>query len=100
MTQIGSFTRNADGSYTGSIKTLAFDVKARLVPSDSDLMLATNGAGEERAKLTSAGHVIYSSSRAVPTALSRKHHGSTRAEIATRSGIRVSMGNATKVQCS
>ena len=35
MTQIGSFTRNPDGSYAGSIKTLAFDVKARLVPSDS-----------------------------------------------------------------
>ena len=35
MTQIGSFTRNTDGSYTGSIKTLAFDVKARLVPSKS-----------------------------------------------------------------
>ena len=34
MTQIGSFTRNPDGTYTGSIKTLAFDVKARLVPSD------------------------------------------------------------------
>lgn len=34
MTQIGSFTRNPDGSYTGTIKTLAFDVKARLVPSD------------------------------------------------------------------
>jgi len=31
MTQIGSFTRNPDGSYAGSIKTLAFDVKARLV---------------------------------------------------------------------
>ena len=34
MTQIGSFTRNADGSYTGTIKTLAIDAKARLVPSD------------------------------------------------------------------
>ncbi|MEI8703489.1 DUF736 domain-containing protein [Mesorhizobium sp. ISC15] len=34
MTQIGSFTRGADGIYTGTIKTLAFDVKARLVPSD------------------------------------------------------------------
>lgn len=34
MTKIGSFTRSADGSYTGTIKTLAFDVKARFVPSD------------------------------------------------------------------
>ncbi len=32
--QIGTFTRSNDGSFTGSIKTLAFDVKARLVPSD------------------------------------------------------------------
>jgi uncharacterized protein (DUF736 family) len=34
MTQIGSFTRSADGSYTGTIKTLAINVQARLVPSD------------------------------------------------------------------
>jgi hypothetical protein len=32
--QIGAFTRSNDGSFTGSIKTLAFDVEARLVPSD------------------------------------------------------------------
>jgi uncharacterized protein (DUF736 family) len=34
MSQIGSFTRSNDGTYTGTIKTLAIDVKARLVPSD------------------------------------------------------------------
>ncbi|WP_319799045.1 DUF736 domain-containing protein [Nitrobacter sp.] len=34
MSQIGSFTRSNDGTYTGSIKTLAIDVKARLVPSE------------------------------------------------------------------
>ena len=34
MTQIGSFARNSDGSYTGTIKTLAFNVQARLIPSD------------------------------------------------------------------
>ena len=35
MSQIGTFTRQAkDGSYTGTIKTLAIDVKARLIPSD------------------------------------------------------------------
>ena len=34
MTQIGSFTRSTDGSYTGTIKTLAIDIKARLVPND------------------------------------------------------------------
>lgn len=34
MTQIGSFTRTSDGSFTGSIKTLAFNVQARLIPSD------------------------------------------------------------------
>ena len=34
MTQIGSFTRSTDGSYTGVIKTLAIDIKARLVPND------------------------------------------------------------------
>jgi uncharacterized protein (DUF736 family) len=32
MSQIGSFTRSND--YTGTIKTLAIDAKARLVPSD------------------------------------------------------------------
>jgi uncharacterized protein (DUF736 family) len=34
MSQIGSFTRSNDGVYTGAIKTLAIDAKARLVPSD------------------------------------------------------------------
>ena len=34
MSQIGSFTRGGDGSYTGAIKTLAIDAKARLVPTD------------------------------------------------------------------
>ena len=34
MSQIGSFTRSNDGIYTGTIKTLAIDAKARLVPSD------------------------------------------------------------------
>lgn len=34
MSQIGSFTRSNDGTYTGTIKTLAMDVKARLVPGD------------------------------------------------------------------
>ena len=34
MTQIGTFARNSDGSYTGTIKTLAFNVQARLTPSD------------------------------------------------------------------
>ena len=27
MTQIGTFARNSDGSYTGTIKTLAFNVR-------------------------------------------------------------------------
>ena len=30
MSQIGSFTRSNDGTYTGTIKTLAIDAKARL----------------------------------------------------------------------
>ena len=34
MAQIGTFTRAEDGSYTGTIKTLAIDAKARIVPSD------------------------------------------------------------------
>ena len=34
MSQIGSFTRGNDGVYTGAIKTLPIDAKARLVPSD------------------------------------------------------------------
>jgi uncharacterized protein (DUF736 family) len=34
MTQIGAFVRNSDGSYTGTIKTLAFNVQARLTSSD------------------------------------------------------------------
>ena len=34
MTQIGSFTRGADDVFAGTIKTLAIDVKARLIPTD------------------------------------------------------------------
>lgn len=34
MSQIGSFTRGNDSTYNGTIKTLAIDAKARLVPSD------------------------------------------------------------------
>ena len=34
MTQIGSFTRGADDVFAGTIKTLAIDVKAKLIPSD------------------------------------------------------------------
>ena len=34
MSQIGSFTRGNDGTFTGTIKTLAIDAKARLIPSD------------------------------------------------------------------
>ena len=34
MTQIGTFARNSDGSYTGTIKALVFNVQARLVPSN------------------------------------------------------------------
>lgn len=34
MAQIGTFTRAEDGSYTGTIKTLSLNVKARLLPVD------------------------------------------------------------------
>jgi uncharacterized protein (DUF736 family) len=35
MAQIGTFTRGEDGVFAGTIKTLAFNVKARLVPADA-----------------------------------------------------------------
>ena len=34
MAQIGSFTRAEDGSYTGTIKTLSLNVKARFLPAE------------------------------------------------------------------
>ena len=34
MAQIGTFTRAEDGSYTGTIKTLSLNVKARLLPAE------------------------------------------------------------------
>ena len=34
MAQIGTFTRGEDGSYTGTIKTLSLNIKARLVPAE------------------------------------------------------------------
>ena len=34
MAQIGTFTRGEDGVFAGTIKTLAFNIKARLVPAD------------------------------------------------------------------
>ncbi|CAO3425561.1 DUF736 domain-containing protein [Azospirillum doebereinerae] len=36
MAQIGTFTRNDDGSYTGIIKTLTLTIKARFVPAEKD----------------------------------------------------------------
>ena len=35
MAQIGTFTRAEDGSYTGTIKTLSLNIKARLLPAES-----------------------------------------------------------------
>jgi len=35
MAQIGSFNRGEDGVFTGTIKTLSLNVKARLVPADT-----------------------------------------------------------------
>jgi len=34
MAQIGSFTRAEDGSYTGTIKTLSLNIKARFLPAE------------------------------------------------------------------
>ena len=33
MAQIGTFTRAEDGSYTGTIKTLSLNIKARFLPA-------------------------------------------------------------------
>jgi uncharacterized protein (DUF736 family) len=35
MAQIGTFTRAEDGSYTGTIKTLSLNIKARFIPAES-----------------------------------------------------------------
>jgi uncharacterized protein (DUF736 family) len=35
MAQIGTFTRAEDGSYTGTIKTLSLNIKARFLPAES-----------------------------------------------------------------
>ena len=34
MAQIGTFTRAEDGSYTGTIKTLSLNIKARFIPAE------------------------------------------------------------------
>jgi uncharacterized protein (DUF736 family) len=34
MAQIGTFTRDEDGSFTGTIKTLSLNIKARFVPAE------------------------------------------------------------------
>jgi len=36
MAQIGTFTRNDDGSFAGVIKTLSLNIKARFVPAEKD----------------------------------------------------------------
>jgi uncharacterized protein (DUF736 family) len=36
MAQIGTFTRNEDGSFTGFIRTLRLNAKVRFVPTDKD----------------------------------------------------------------
>jgi uncharacterized protein (DUF736 family) len=35
MAQIGTFTLGEDGVFTGTIRTLAFNVKARLIPAEA-----------------------------------------------------------------
>ena len=35
MAQIGTFTRAEDGSYSGTIKTLSLNIKARFIPAES-----------------------------------------------------------------
>jgi uncharacterized protein (DUF736 family) len=35
MAQIGTFTRAEDGSYTGTIKTLSLNIKARFLPVET-----------------------------------------------------------------
>ena len=35
MAQIGTFTRDEDGSFTGTIKTLSLNIKARFIPAQS-----------------------------------------------------------------
>ena len=35
MAQIGSFTRDEDGSYTGTIRTLSLNIKVRFVPAEA-----------------------------------------------------------------
>ena len=35
MAQIGNFKRGEDGSYTGTIRTLALNAKARIMPAES-----------------------------------------------------------------
>ena len=34
MAQIGTFTRDEDGSYTGTIRTLSLNIKVRFVPAE------------------------------------------------------------------
>ena len=34
MAQIGTFTRAEDGSYSGTIKTLSLNIKARFLPAE------------------------------------------------------------------
>ncbi|MGN8024337.1 DUF736 domain-containing protein [Phyllobacterium sp. 22229] len=36
MAQIGTFTRNDDGSFAGVIKTLNLNIKARFVPAEKE----------------------------------------------------------------
>jgi uncharacterized protein (DUF736 family) len=43
MAQIGTFTRAEDGSYSGTIKTLSLNIKARFLPAEpSDKEKAPN----------------------------------------------------------
>jgi len=34
MTQIGTFSRGEDGSYTGTVKTLSLNIKVRFIPAE------------------------------------------------------------------
>ena len=36
MATIGTFTKTANGEFTGTVKTLTLNVKAKFVPTDGD----------------------------------------------------------------
>jgi uncharacterized protein (DUF736 family) len=92
MAQIGTFTRNEDGSFAGVIKTLNLSVKARLVVAEKD----SEKSPDLRALV---GNIeIGAAWKKVAKETGREYHSSSSTIRASRSDLREPRGERRRLR--